>query len=501
MNTSVSTPISRVSRAEKFLENLSNQKLLSDKGREYVIAAVDPFHDRPLDNLCGFPDQITAPSIVRCVKQTASVSATSAGGSAPAGAWSLHVCAFPWENQITFVPTQNGGRKGNVVNLNVASPSNGLGGVCAMRSDNGTNDWMAAGTASNFLASIVPDPNGTGLLDSPYRIIGYGFEIHDTTAEINKQGSCMVWKAPFVPRDPCTWFAINTPISAQYTFTTMSASVGYAPPISTAQASQYPGSQVWEAKEGVYMVLDQTSMSNPPYNSDYTAPAFFNANADEPLQQSIASAVNTTGLYFPTVGDGSISTTLTMAGATAPNNVFVFNASSPQNFHLNPYRMGGAILSGLNPAATFQITVKWYIETFPTLADTKSLLSAKPSSFYDPYALEIVSRAFMEMPIGVPVRFNNLGDWFFDAISQAGKFLGPLVGMIPHPIAKAIAPVLTVAASAADSARSKPAQTGQQVVVVEKRKRKKLSEKNKALNEGNRGKKGNIQGPLLEKYR
>lgn len=56
------------------------------------------------------------------------------------------------------------------------------------------------------------------------------------------------------------------------------------------------------------------------------------------------------------------------------------------------------------------------------------------------------------LPISTPVRNNAAGGWFAGAVNAA-KFVGPLLGAMPDPRAKAIGGLLTAGTTMYDSAK------------------------------------------------
>ncbi len=110
---------------------------------------------------------------------------------------------------------------------------------------------------------------------------------------------------------------------------------------------------------------------------------------------------------------------------------------------VHPFHQSGAIFTGLSFNTTLTLNLNVYYESFPSMSDPNILALAKPSAIYDPCALELYSRVLQELPVGVPVRENGLGDWFLNAASTAAKYLGPVISMMPHPIAKGAGAALT----------------------------------------------------------
>jgi len=70
---------------------------------------------------------------------------------------------------------------------------------------------------------------------------------------------------------------------------------------------------------------------------------------------------------------------------------------------------------------------------------------ATPSPEYDPKALEAYSIALQDMPVGVPVAENGIGDWFSGVVNKISNVVGNIapmaskaLAMIPHPKAQLV---------------------------------------------------------------
>jgi len=112
---------------------------------------------------------------------------------------------------------------------------------------------------------------------------------------------------------------------------------------------------------------------------------------------------------------------------------------------LTDFNIAGAYFSGLSNSTTLTVNIIHYFERFPSIdipSDVNLVVLAKPSCRYDPKALELYSAVIRHMPVGVPQRFNGLGDWFREAVQTAKDIVSPVLSAIPHPIAMMGAGVL-----------------------------------------------------------
>lgn len=409
--------MSKVNRGEKILNRLVSEQKITPQGRDWLIAAMDPFHDSQLDSLEGWPDVECGASVVYCVKKSVQVQKPALTDT---GNWDCHIMMWPMTGTVDFCESL--GRQSNVVNgpaQPIVAPYGGIGGLQIGGTPAG-GSWNPISDAETCIniAQITLDSDysrGSG------RLIGIGFEVHDTTAELYKQGACTVYRMQAENRDVSTYQIYNstgspsTPYAGSYPATTLRL-----PPQTQTSAMLIPGSRQWDAEQGCYVVGAFCSEENPAIGIAPTMAAIY-VNPDDDYDCTI----NTSSLYLQ-----------------KQYNVFGgAPAYRPQRVH--PIHQSGAIFSGLAVQASLTVNVNFFYEAFPGPSDVKTLVLAKPSCKYDPCVMELYSRLVQELPVGVPVSENGLGDWFLDAATKAAKYIGPALAMMPHPIAKGAGAALT----------------------------------------------------------
>lgn len=483
----------RVSHGEKILEELvkNSRSSLTETGKNAVLANIDPFHDTPIEPLTGWPDMNNGQSIVRCVKVGKSVSATSGGGVAPTTPWDMHITLWPWLYPQAFIDVDN--RMNNVGQYDAGKDGGGntieVGGLQVTRvvTPGAAAEFFPAVGTGNNLAMITPDPV---FLRGIHRVIGIGWELYDTTAELYKQGDVTVYQQNQAPKDGSNFSLTNTTstfapdvVLPNYNVTgTMYSS----PPQTTDNALLLAGSKSWKAADGVYQVARFHSSQNEPFAADYNVPIVFSdpANADR------VDAPQTSSLFVAAPGSRK-DYSMALGAATLIKRDYI-----PAAQHLYPYHQCGAIFSGLSPQASFKICMNIFIETFPGIDESTLLPSTKPSAAYDPMAIEIINHCMSKSPVAVPVRQNGLGEWFVGAITSAADFVAPLLMKSGDPRAMAVGGALQVASSFAKP-RKYQATQGLIAPGPGMQKRKRVKKKNDALLEGHRGKRGRVQGPML----
>jgi len=395
----------RVSRGEQMLAKFGDKVGMSPAGREFVTAAIDPFHDTPL-TCCGFPDGNRDPVAIQVVKQSYSIACPSA---ITTGTWDAQLVLLPW-NKPLKVTTQAflGGTNSNPTNEMIVTSSGistTIGGLLSITTPTGGqfNPSLAPPVANTtvYQAFTIPDQ----YLQGDTRIIGKAFEVHNTTAVLNKQGMATTWSIP-VPDieiagtyqwelDTAGVFTQVTPVSAQQI-------PGW--PSNLAAAVLTPGSRQWEAQFGSYVVARLQSNNIPVSDTGF------------PIQP------------FISFGDTS-NTNLNVA--PSPSTGVNAAIRSFQNVFWDSTEMCGVVFSGLSLSTTLTINVNWIVERHPDATITDLVVLAKPPPERDDIALTLYSHLAAHLPSGVPVGENGLGDWFMDAISTAADIITPITSLLP----------------------------------------------------------------------
>jgi len=244
-----------------------------------------------------------------------------------------------------------------------------------------------------------------------------GFEVHNTTSQLNVQGSVLGYRQMANENSNCTW--VSNDLNSTCTWD--GPLVRY-PPTNTQEALLLSGSRQWEAKDGIYSVAAFHTTENPAVLVEPSAPVI-SGNVTDDLDGTLGtSAVN-----FPLPGPA----------------VGFANLRSMTGFRVHNIHQSGAIFSGLSNSTTLTLNWNVFLETFPSAAESEILPLATPSAEFDPDILDLYSRVVVDLPICVPVKENGLGDWFFDAVKTASKYIGPVLAGLPHPLAKGAGMALT----------------------------------------------------------
>jgi hypothetical protein len=451
--------MNKITRSERIMTKLVDGGVIKETSKAFLVASLDPMHDAQIESLEGWPDVETAASVVRCIKQSVSISAPSGLGGQT---WDCHIVAWPWPHEIVYATPAT--TVNNFVTSNAQPPlnTNVYGGVQAFACDPTiTSDFVPGALAGIQSAPIgVVDLTDPTYLSGPSRIIGMGWEVNNTTSQLNKQGMVTVFRLPEPRMIPQDFAGVNIGSSSGQIFR--------PPPKNTQSAMLISGTRQWPAADGCYVVVPFVGQDNPPLQPDYVQPIIqqFEAVESQVTQTSINqlfNANNTSPVLFPYhVNNGS--------GITAE-----------QCCKICPLHQTGAIFTGLSLATTLTLQVNYYVESFPGLAEKSILVLATPSAEYDPRALELFSHCLRTLPVGVPAGMNGNGDWFADAVLSLASVAEPIAGMI-HPalgMGVKMAGKAAGAYLAANGAQTKPT-TGQILAADAKRKKKKKKAKARA---------------------
>jgi len=421
---------SDIKRSEGVLQKLVNADSplsldgckLTDPGKEWVIGAFDPFHDRELD-ITGFPDALGSNSLCQVITQSLQISAPASIVTS-GETWDCHVVDFPFLGP--------GGAKAGCFSWTTTLPNNNnvvantfFEGVLNNNgSFGGLSVYTFASSDNNvdiFTGNVLSHANLTPAaadLTNPYRVVASGFEVYNTSPVLYQSGACAIYSQPVADYNvapAATLVAQTTPPAVG------SASVNLmdAPPSSVSEALRLPNSTQWEAKEGCYVINKLHKNDLPPHLGNWTAPMYYqNTPADGTM-------------YGPGV--------LTSTWITGASPISIIQAI---DYNWTNFDQGGAIFTGLSPQSTLTINKRWIVEVFPTTSNALANF-AKPSPAYDPCSLKLYHELAYKAPGGVEVKYNGLGDWFMDGIKSVASVVGPatqaLAKFIPHKGLQAVA--------------------------------------------------------------
>jgi hypothetical protein len=392
------------------LTELSAKTGLSPSGKDFLIAALDPMHDSQLQNLMGWPDVESAPSIVRCVKQSLPIVMPTGLSTTT---WDCYINTWPY---LDALPQIQSSRNNNLLGATTDTAAPFTSGGVSVFAVSGGGTCTPGASGSPQVGNLSLDSSytqGTG------RLIGMGLEVVNTTSDLNKQGLCTVYRVPQPHTDPATFSGTLLDIVTGFNSaanTMLSGELSRMPPTNVADAMLYSGSRQWKASDGSYQVVSFIGQDNPPKNVSYDQPLL--SLTDDIVGRNANTAVPT---YLPGAYVSAASAQAILPGVK-----------------LTPTHMSGVIFSGLSTTTTLNLNVNMYYETFPSISEKSILVLAKPSCNYDPVALEFLSRTLNVLPVGVPAYMNGFGDWFADIVDTLANFAAPIGMLLGGPAGAAL---------------------------------------------------------------
>lgn len=397
---------------------------------------MDPFHDYDVP-INGMPDHDTGDTVVQLLKKQLTI-------RRPAnveGTWDCHITSLPiltGPNRVSvgtingiqgsaFFSNQTGPTQPlttKVVNPNSFVSDIGIGTVsivtCASGSDtyptqeafnpSGQMPYNPAGTHEFFrLDAVNPGPSAQA------KLIAGGFEVHNDTADLYKQGNLTVYSSP-QSRNPT---ALRQ-LTLSETIVFANVDVYRSPPGNKTEAVLLPNSRTWTAEQGCMV----------PFILDTDHSSFSQSTNTLPLFRHEEESYPTSFEAYPGTGQSRPSEVGFTAVPWSPTGTAANLVSN--NYKPASIVSTGAYFSGLSPETVLTLDVRFYVELRPTAANETLTSLASPTAPYDRLALDMYAELRGTMPVGVPVAMNAHGDWWRMATKQMAD------------VALAASPLLTV---------------------------------------------------------
>lgn len=411
------------------LDQLVAEGALRSQSHEWLLAALDPYHDFQISP-AGLPDICGTNTVTMCVKQSMTISKPSHLGDVQ---WDAHIFNLPQltsSHNAIFKYGESNGQLSYDAPGEYQSGRFSLGLVNAVTMGNGVdcfpgpnvspNNW----TTTHAVQHLAPElPEGT------IRVIGCGFEVTNVTAPVYASGSVRAYRTTGSAHMTTAWADTykNIDVLAQPggVLTTMTyedpradgiASIPgsitdinsfgaphewmvekvLAPPNNLTAATLVPDSVQWHAKFGGYSVVTLTDMQPE-------------------LEPHVNHGRIYTSDYAGATGSGDFAIT-TVASAADPAR---FRVSAPSALFPG-LNISGQYYTGLDPRTQLTVTTRTYIEVAPS-PDSPLMPIAKPSAPYDPLAFELYAKAIRQLPPCTPVSNNASGDFFKGVLGTLGS--------------------------------------------------------------------------------
>lgn len=389
-------------------EKLEKFNLLTPQGKAWLVTAVDPFHDSAVE-MRGYPDLDVAPSIVQQVNKSFQVACPTALLGGP---WDCHIVAWPAALRVVGVPATQ--YDGYIINdASSAAAAFDIGGVTALATATGQPTYMngTAGGATGITNAGFVDttnPGGGTYMDGTCRVIAYGVEVYNTTATLYKQGQVICYRQPNPVKESAGVSSVGTLGAGFTSYGNWNTYDIPTPPRTPAEALLLRTSKQWDAAEGGYVVVSMNTLNNYPDEPD----AGIIVVMDSPDSQN---TVGTNAVVY----NGKRTRVL---GATT--------ITEPTEVQRLPFNTSGLYFSGLSVQTTLTVNVTWYIERFPTPGEGDLVVLSQPSAGWDQMALELYAAGLRDMPAGVMVKENPLGEWFQDVVHNIASAASPVANAL-----------------------------------------------------------------------
>lgn len=394
---------------------------LSPSGSDWIKLALDPYHDFDVP-LQGLPDGNNAKTIVSTTRK----SITFRKPAAISGNWDLHIAAMPLTNATTFDNANmvNIGPAGGKMSVADPFPNESIGyqvgqicGVAVPTGQNTFTDDVSAGPVSKTTDQVFSMDWGAGdtlSTGDAARVIGLGFEVTNTTSELNKQGSVTCYGR--------TWNEIITKLqvrdSAGTSLGVNSMSTIFSGlPQNESEAYRIANSRQWAAAEGCYVPvpldIEKCHLQNVTSNTHFIGQY---KQDNDPLSATILD---------------TFQPNMMVIGLNPGQRVDGQLDNSSKITRTSGTHLRGAYFTGLSEETTLTITMKATIEIAPAAKSTFLTLASNPPPM-DLAALSHYNEIVSRLPPGVPRSMNDAGDWFRMILTVARAIA---------PVVRAVAPV------------------------------------------------------------
>jgi hypothetical protein len=420
-----------ITRSKDPLEGLCKERLITPEACDWVKASLDPFHDFQLQDLNGYPDMSTEPTVKVRIRQALTISKPP--GLEAGANWDCHVVLspidfnkpgdavtanpqtprvgriVPFDSQFAgavYSDTTNPAYTGRMDGLMINSVPSSTSDAGSLTYTPGHTPLVAAGgyQMQNIVLDDFLDFDDTDL--AVYRIVYSGFEVVNTTAQIHKQGAVTVYEFGNSYQESATWPKDSTSAGSGLGGPMIPTTLFRCPPNTLAQAKIMPGAHTWAAQDGCYNTA-KFQTDNP-----FQAVSLRNWG----ICQNTSGSPGTNSGYLNT-DEGSYLSTKVMARAG-------FTNSAPT--HFSRMNTTGAYFTGLSESSTLLVTWRVGIERLPSANNPSFLALATPCAAYDPNALILYNLVANALPPGCPQGYNDAGKWF-QWISENAKKAIPVV--------------------------------------------------------------------------
>lgn len=409
---------------------------INPESKKWLKLALDPYHDYESE-VSGLPDSDTERSCIQIIKKQYTIRAPP---GQEAGTWSAQVSVLPL--LTTHGANSECGTEphacypGKYAEASVET----FGTVTAISLNDETDQdfWPTADSSRYTASSSTRNMRGFSPTDgsndeSMMKIIGGGFEVHNSTAELYKSGSVTVSCSPQGGSHLALCQVGNGVGEAEFKLT--ENKVFRAPPRTQSQAVLNGNARTWEAAEGCMVPFRLDLNSGTQYKpAQHGIVSFFD---NDRLLDDIASSSE--GPIHDLASGGicysKASSLLITPNIGGVNTNLIVDGSYHRTAALET---STATFTGLSFETVLTLDMKFIVEVAPTVSNPTLMSMSTQAAPYDPKALEAYSRMITHLPPGVKVSMNAAGDWWRMVLRTGGMVASSLAPLIPNPAAKMI---------------------------------------------------------------
>lgn len=375
----------------------------------WLVLATDPWHDNPVSDVHGMPDSEIGDSLVFPVTQELQIKKPS---SLAAGNWGVKIASYPLAAEVDMSLAD----RVDVFFQETSATDYAIAPVCCTFANDGS-DFPDLPTGADAMFVQLPSEYTKG----PFKIIGMGIEVINTTSELYLQGLVTSVRMNQPVDENC--FAVFKPYGGGGNNLSSAAFIRRTPK-NLSEALLIPGSVQWHAKEGTY-----STVTMRPGKSSQISPV-----RPVLLNNDFSSEITTdTGCYtarqVPRMIFGE-------PGVSASANACI----QPMNSSINMY-------TGLSDSTSLTLRVRFIIERFPAVSEKEILPLVTPTAPFDPLAIELYEKVVSRFPPAVMYKENPAGEWWKRVLGGIAEIAAPLVGFLPVPGSQIAGKVLEAAST------------------------------------------------------
>lgn len=376
---------------------LAQSAHVSKETGNQLALVTDPYHDYPI-TATGFPDGKSVFSVAK--RRNARTTIICPFTLAPGETWDFHVFTTPLHDYGTF-------RLGYYDAGNLTDPGAGsvkLGPVNIL-----CRHYSTTGTILNAVYLDFGPLPLIAQVGGQTRTVSLGYEIHDTSPTLDKQGTISSYRINQQPRSVFGSIGSTAKLAFPHDF------IGRVPE-SLSQIMINPTAHTWELRHGVYGV------SLPAYENEY---------------------------HLNTASSFVLPLPVTFGGT----NVVYLDAvvDSGKKDGWSPLLCAGSLSSKLpSTAVSYSVDFRQTVELLPDASDTTMMYATTCPEYNNQFA-KMYKLMIYKIPAATKVNNNASGDWF-RAIASIARTVAPMALQVLPPQAKALA---TLAAPLANYALTK----------------------------------------------